>query len=389
MDKLKELIYNIMNTEFVNAVISNKRNKSSMTDKVKLRHIIMKETDLVQITEYVNTKVIHKNMDFDEAASYILDSMNNQFKQCQINTEKMTYNILVNKKGHAAIKSKPFENRPCTKDYVHNKSKNYLLPEGEPVDFLVELGVMNKEGYVLKAKYDKFRQINRFLQFIDDIVTKLPSKQEVKIIDFGCGKSYLTFAIYYFLKFKKGLDVNITGLDLKQDVIETCNSLARKLNYDKLEFLNGDIADYAADDNVDMVVTLHACDTATDYAIAKAVSWNARVIMSVPCCQHEINKQIQSDLLNPVLKYGILKERMAALITDGIRAELLRENGYDAQIIEFIDMEHTPKNLLIRAVRKNISIKVKEDTEQNSKDMLEKLLRELNLNPTLKKLLAK
>lgn len=389
MDKLKELIYNIMNTEFVNAVISNKRNKSSITDKVKLRHIIMKETDLVQLTEYVNTKVIHKNMDFDEAATYILDSMNNQFKQCQINTEKMAYSILVNKKGHAAIKSRPSQNNPCTKDYVHNKSKNYLLPEGEPVDFLVELGVMNKDGYVLKAKYDKFRQINRFLQFIDDIVTKLPSKREVKIIDFGCGKSYLTFAIYYFLKFKKEIDVNITGLDLKQDVIETCNALARKLNYDKLEFLNGDIADYAVDDNVDMVVTLHACDTATDFAIAKAVSWNARVIMSVPCCQHEINKQIQSDLLNPVLRYGILKERMAALITDGIRAELLRGNGYDAQIIEFIDMEHTPKNLLIRAVRKNISIKVKEDTEQNSKYMLEKLLNELNLNPTLKKLLAK
>lgn len=389
MDKLEELILNVMNTEFVNAVISNKRNKSYEIDKVKLRHIIMKDTDAVQVTEYIGTKVIHKNIDFTKAASYILESMNGQFKQCQINTEKMTYNILVSKKGQAAIKSKPSQNSICSKDYEHNKTKNYLLPEGEPVDFLVELGVMNKEGYVIKSKYDKFRQINRFLQFIDDIAARLPSKREVKIIDFGCGKSYLTFAIYYFLKFKKGLDINITGLDLKADVIENCNALAEKLGYDKLKFLNGDIADYSGTDNVDMVVTLHACDTATDYAIAKAVSWNAKVIMSVPCCQHEINKQIQSDLLNPVLKYGILKERMSALITDGIRAELLRENGYDAQIIEFIDMEHTPKNLLIRAVRKNTLIKTKSDRDIDDKGGIEEMIKELHLSPTLKKLLAK
>lgn len=273
----------------------------------------------------------------------------------------------------------------------HNKKKNYLLPEGESVDFLVELGVMNNEGYVIKAKYDKFRQINRFIEFVEDVVKKLPAKREVKIIDFGCGKSYLTFALYYYLKVKKQMDVNITGLDLKADVIEKCNNLAKKLGYEKLEFLNGDIANYEGTDSVDMVVTLHACDTATDYALAKAVKWNARVIMSVPCCQHEINRQIKNDLLNPVLKYGILKERMSALITDGIRAGLLEENGYDTQILEFIDMEHTPKNLLIRAVRRNLSIGMKEgktvsDREKNSAGLIE-MMNELHVTPTLAGLL--
>lgn len=386
MEKLEELLRNIVNAEFVNAAISNKRNKSDTIEKIKFRHIRVRGEDLIQATEYINDKVFHKNMDFREAESYILDSMNGRFKQCMINTENMTYNILVSKKGQVTIKSKSCKS---ITNYSHNKSKNYLLPEGEPVDFLVELGVMNKEGYVLKTKYDKFRQINHFLKFIDDIVPKLPSKQEVKIIDFGCGKSYLTFAIYYFLKVIKGLDVNITGLDLKEDVIERCNALAGRLGYEKLEFLNGDIADYTGTDSVDMVVTLHACDTATDYAIAKAVSWNAKVIMSVPCCQHEVNKQIENDMLNPVLRYGVLKERMSALITDGIRAELLRENGYDTQVIEFIDMEHTPKNLMIRAVRKNLTLKVRNDTTVNSTDNLENMLHELNLNPALKKLLAK
>lgn len=388
MEKLEELISNVINGDFISAVISGRRNKSTETQKIKFRHIIIKGTAYIQATEYINTLVIHKNMDFEEAALYILNAMKDTFKQCQIKTHNMEYNILVSKKGRVTIKSRNADNAADIAIH-HNKAKNYLLKEGQPVDFLVELGVMNKEGYVIKAKYDKFRQINHFLQFIDDIVTTISSKQEVKIIDFGCGKSYLTFAIYYFLKEIKGLDVNITGLDLKEDVIEKCNNLAKKLGYDKLEFLNGNIADYNGTDSVDMVVTLHACDTATDYAIAKAVEWNAKVIMSVPCCQHELNSQINNDLLNPVLKYGILKERMSALITDGIRANLLNENGYEAKIIEFIDMEHTPKNLLIRAVRKNLSIRLKSDKGDNDTESLERLIKELNVEPTLKKLLAK
>lgn len=226
-----------------------------------------------------------------------------------------------------------------------------VLKEGTAVPFLVDLGVMNREGKIHNTSYDKFKQINRFLEFIEDILPALSREREITILDFGCGKSYLTFARYYYLKELKGYDVNIIGLDLKEDVIKKCNGLAGKYGYDKLHFLHGDIADYEGLQKVDMVVTLHACDKATDYALAKAVEWDAQVILSVPCCQHELNSQIHNELLEPVLKYGILKERISALLTDGIRAELLESQGYSTQILEFIDMEHTPKNLLIRAVK--------------------------------------
>lgn len=210
---------------------------------------------------------------------------------------------------------------------------------------------MTKEGKIVRTRYDKFRQINRFLEFVEDILPQLPSGREITILDFGCGKSYLTFAMYYYFCELKKLDVNIIGLDLKEDVIAICNGLAEKYGYKKLHFYQGDIASYTGRDEVDMVVTLHACDTATDYALEKAVKWNAKVILSVPCCQHELNRQIANKELYPIMDYGILKERMAALLTDGIRAKLLENAGYETQILEFIDMEHTPKNLLIRAVK--------------------------------------
>ena len=233
----------------------------------------------------------------------------------------------------------------------HNRKKQYILEEGTMVPFLRDLGVMTEEGKIVRTKFDKFRQINRFLEFIEDILPALSREREVTILDFGCGKSYLTFAMYYYLKELKKYDVHIIGLDLKEDVIRKCNGLAEKYGYEKLHFLCGDIAEYEGVQKVDMVVTLHACDKATDYALAKAVEWDAQVILSVPCCQHELNDQIQNKLLSPVLKYGLLKERMSALLTDGIRAELLESKGYSTQILEFIDMEHTPKNLLIRAVK--------------------------------------
>ena len=261
---------------------------------------------------------------------------------------------------------------------THNRVKQYILKENIPVPFLIDLGVMNKEGRIITQKYDKFRQINRFLEFIQDILPKLDQKKEVTILDFGCGKSYLTFAMYYYLRELKGYDVNIIGLDLKTDVIQKCNHLAEKYGYEKLHFYQGDIADYEGVSAVDMVVTLHACDTATDYALAKAVEWGAKVILSVPCCQHEVNRQIRNETLEPVLKYGILKERMSALFTDGIRANLLESMGYETQILEFIDMEHTPKNLLIRAVKTD-----------NKKDIkkAENLMRALNISPSLERLL--
>ena len=253
--------------------------------------------------------------------------------------------------------------------------------------FLVELGVQTAEGKVVKAKYDKFRQINRYLEFVRDILPALPREgRPLKIIDFGCGKSYLTFALYYYLKIMNQYDICVIGLDLKKDVIENCQALADKLGYDSLKFQVGDIGSYENDtERVDMVVTLHACDTATDHALAKAVRWNARVILSVPCCQHELNRQISCDALSPVLKYGLIKERMAALLTDAVRADLLEEYGYDTQILEFIDMEHTPKNILIRAVKKN---HIKYHAGVKRHEELVQMERFLHISPTLQRLLT-
>ncbi len=381
MEELNSLLKEIIGDDFIDAVISNRSDKNNKKSKVLLRNIELKGKRYVQITEYVANKVIHKNLSYEDTVQYMKETLEKEFKQCEVHHTEKNINILISKKGKVTIKTKLQTN--CKNvDLSHNKTKNYLIPDGEPVDFLIELGVMNQDGYIIKAKYDKFRQINRFLEYINDIVDKLPSKRQISIIDFGCGSSYLTFAMYYFLRELKGLDVNITRLDLKEDLIVKCNKLACKLSYDNLKFENGDIADYTGCDSVDMVVTLHACDVATDYALAKAIQWNARVILSVPCCQHEVNRQIQNDLLQPVLKYGILKERMSALITDGIRAELLEKCGYDTQILEFIDMEHTPKNILIRAVRKHISL----DNKQSNGDVF-RLMEELHLNPKLKKLL--
>ena len=287
--------------------------------------------------------------------------------------------MLSSKKGKLTVKYRKLTEQRKQKDLSHNRSKSYILKEGECVDFLVDLGVMTKDGKVVKAKYDKYRQINRFLEFIEDIIPQLDKSSEQTIIDFGCGKSYLTFAMYYYLKVLKGYDIRIVGLDLKEDVIEKCNLLSKKYGYDKLKFLVGDIASYEDVTKVDMVVTLHACDTATDYALAKAVKWGAKVILSVPCCQHEANTMIKNELLSPVFSYGILKERMAAIFTDAVRTNLLEEAGYQTQILEFIDMEHTPKNLLIRAVytgRKNLQ----------AGEKVRLMEKELNLNLTLNKL---
>lgn len=261
---------------------------------------------------------------------------------------------------------------------MHNRKKHYILEEGIPVPFLIDLGVQTAEGRIVHARYDKFRQINRFLEFVQDILPQMEKGRELTILDFGCGKSYLTFALYYYLKILNGYDIRVIGLDLKEDVIARCNALAEKYGYDKLTFLTGDIADYEGVSKVDMVVTLHACDTATDYALEKALEWDAKVILSVPCCQHELNKQMENEILKPVLKYGLIKERIAALVTDALRAGRLEEAGYQVQILEFIDMEHTPKNLLIRAVHTG---------KKRDGEALKHMMKALHVQPSLEKLL--
>ncbi len=357
--QVEETVRNCIDQQLIRVIISNPREKSEGSiSKVKMRPVLLNGEIRYQATEYIGSQVIHKNFTDSEAVEYILRMVEHSFKQCEIAGKDVTAGILVSKKGKVTVNVRKNKLQQISMKQEetllqHNRTKNYILKEGIPVPFLIDLGVMNRQGDIVKSRYDKFRQINRFLEFIRDVEGELPKNREITIIDFGCGKSYLTFAVYYYLHELKGLDVSITGLDLKKDVIEKCNRLSNSYGYDKLIFKPGDIAEYTGQDSVDMVITLHACDTATDYALYKAVSWNSKVILSVPCCQHELNKQIHNKTMQPVLNYGIIKERMAALMTDAIRAEVLKLKGYRTDILEFIDMEHTPKNLLIRAVRSN------------------------------------
>lgn len=377
--ELSELLNSALTGELSGITISNVKN-SDLGEKIKIRPVLLKDQLKFQVTFYRGTKVIHKNYEKKELLTDIPLWLGEYFKQMQAEYGDMQASVLVSKKGKVTIKTK---RTGCKKQAVleHNRKKKYILEKGKPVPFLVDLGVMSQNGKIIHAKYDKFKQINRYLEFVDDILEQLPKDREVTIVDFGCGKSYLTFALYYFLRELNGYQVSIIGLDLKEDVIEHCNKLSKKYGYqDKLKFYVGDIAGYNALKSVDMVVTLHACDTATDYALAKAVGWGAQVILSVPCCQHEVNKQLQNDMLAPVLKYGLIKERMAALMTDAIRAQLLEEQGYQVQVMEFIDMEHTPKNILIRAVK---------DKKAGRNQKLDNCMKELHVQPTLSGLLER
>lgn len=375
---ITQLLDICISDKLIDMVISGQKNKSEdKAVKVRIRPVILKNEIEYQVSEFVGRKVLHSNHSAADVKKKIIDYMTEDFKQAQINMTDAAATILSSKSKTLTCKYKKAGQLKAQRDLSHNRTKKYIIQEGKPVAFMIDLGVMGQDGKIIRTRYDKFRQINRFLEYIEDILPRLDKERELTIIDFGCGKSYLTFAMYYYLKELKGYNIRIIGLDLKADVIEHCNELRTRYGYDKLDFYVGDIATYKDVDKVDMVVTLHACDTATDYALAKAVKWGAEVILSVPCCQHEANRTIKSDILSPVMDYGILKERMAAIVTDAARAKLLTANGYDTQILEFIDMEHTPKNLLIRAVKSS-----KEDisAREKTKDMLEALNLELTID---------
>ena len=386
MENLTKIINNyIENDEKILTMIASNSRDREKIQKLKVRPVLKKEELWYQAESFVGTKVFHKNIPGNELADFVADAMKNDFKQLEAKTECHSLTVLVSKKGKVTIKEKAAAvSSTDAQPLSHNRTKQYILPQDKPVPFLVELGVQTPDGKIVNAKYDKFRQINRYLEFVRDILPALAYEEgkTLNIIDFGCGKSYLTFALYYYLKVMNKYDIRVTGLDLKKDVIAKCQALADKFGYDGLKFFVGDIGAYEGATEVDMVVTLHACDTATDYALAKAVGWNAKVILSVPCCQHELNRQIKCPELAPVLKYGIIKERMAALMTDAIRANLLESRGYDTQLLEFIDMENTPKNLLIRAVKKECM------RYKTAATQLKELEQFLNVRPTLETLLT-
>jgi len=379
MEELRTLLKENLNKDFITAVLSNPRDKE-LAAKVKVRPLLHKDQLVFQVETFRNNQAFHENLEKSVAEDKLYEHMQNM-KQMQFETRKFVFSVLISKKGKVTIKKKAQKCQDVKADLSHNRKKQYILEEGMKVPFLQDLGVMTQEGKIVRTRFDKFRQINRFLEFVEDILPQLPKDRELTILDFGCGKSYLTFAMYYYLHEMKKYDIRIIGLDLKSDVIRHCNQLSEKYGYKKLVFLEGNIADYTGCNEVDMVVTLHACDTATDYALEKAVGWNAKVILSVPCCQHELNRQMDSEILKPLMKHGLIKERMAALVTDALRAEYLEREGYHVQILEFIDMEHTPKNILIRAVRT--------DKKAENDEVIRRCEEFLHVSPTLGRILNK
>ncbi len=364
-------------------IISKPANKSEEYKKI----VIEKKESYFQVAAYTQKQVFHENIRTEELGSYLKTTVSGFYLQVNAWDETTEYILLISKKGKVTYqKKKKKETDAMPKMQTsHNRKKKYILEEGTPIAPLVDMGIFTTEGKVVRSMYDKFRQINRFLEMIEDEVADYPYPH-LNIIDFGCGKSYLTFILYYYFTEILHREVHIVGLDLKADVIRNCNAAARKYGYENLHFEIGDINGYQADFPVDMVVTLHACDTATDYALYNAICWNAKMIFSVPCCQHELNSQIKTEEYSLLTRYGIIKERFSALATDAIRADLLEACGYKTQLLEFIDFAHTPKNILIRAVQKKV---VPRSVKENYLRELERTVEEFHFKPTLYELLKK
>ena len=338
-----------------------------------------------QIEKYTEKQVFHENVSAEEACDRCCGLFSEGFSQLNAKGESREFALALSKKGKILFSKKQVQQtEQIAEENCHNRKKNYIIPEDKPFPALVDMGVFTKDGKVAKPMYDKFRQINRFTEIIDDAVRERGlSGKKLKIVDFGCGKSYLTFVLYHYFTEILGAEVDMLGLDLKADVIEKCNAAAERYGYRNLRFEMGDISGASVQGKVDMVVTLHACDTATDYALHNAVMRNADMIFSVPCCQHELNSQMKSDKLSLLTRYGIIKERTAALCTDAIRANLLEYCGYRTQLLEFVDFEHTPKNILIRGVKRSGSPRGREQYLAEA----ENLMKEFSFEPTLYKLL--
>lgn len=351
MDKVFKILDEVVSSEkLIYAVFSNvRKGVPKEFNKLKIKPVLIKNQKMLQFEYEYDKKVKHENLSDVQSIDIAFGLIKTYFKQAMIYTLDADYQVLVSKKGVAKVLEKaPSRN---TFDLSHNRKKNYIIEENKPCNFLYALGIMNDQGRVINKKYDKFRQINRYLEMIADCVPHLDTSSKIQIVDFGCGKAYLTFAMYHYLVEMQGLDVDIIGLDLKKDVIDYCNTLTAKFNYDNLHFVQGDIKNFEGLKKVNMVVSLHACDTATDESLAKAITWDADVILAVPCCQHELFKKIHNPVMETMEKHGLIKERLSSLVTDSLRANALEIMGYNTQVLEFIDMEHTPKNILIRAYK--------------------------------------
>lgn len=373
--------------DLIKLVLADKRKKSQLCSRVTVRPVQLDGTRRYQFTFQLEKKVIHENLTATEAAVRCHGLLCTTFKQLNAVFTDTEVQVLAAKPEKPRITCKTTACRPPAA-LAHNHAKRYILPEDQPCAFLQRLGVMDETGRVVKKHYDKFRQINRYLEIIADVyptlIAAVPADRPLRIIDFGCGKAYLTFAIYHYLHEIRQQQVEIIGLDLKQDVIDFCQQIATDLHAEGLHFRIGDIADYT-NDYADMVVTLHACDTATDYALINAVSWHAPVILSVPCCQHELFSQMQNDLHQPILKYGILRDRLTEYLTDGLRALKLEASGYDVAMIEFTSLQHTARNIMLKAVKPAVCPNTK---TQQAQQQYEALCAFYHVHPTIDKLPA-
>lgn len=385
MEELLKYLEQILTHDITKIVISKPASKSEEYKKITIE----RKKENYQIAKYTEKQVFHENVSKEDLAQRCVELTKAHFQQINAWSETYEHMIMISRKGKCSYKKRLLKEaeRKATEqsaiEQTHNRKKNYIIEEGTIVPPLVDMGIFTKEGKVVHSMYDKFKQINRFIEIIDDAVGDM-SAESINIIDFGCGKSYLTFILYYYLTEIRNIKANIIGLDLKADVIEKCNTAAARYGYSGLRFELGDINGFSAPFDVDMVITLHACDTATDYALYNAIKWNAKMIFSVPCCQHELNKQIAPENLSILSHYGIIKERFSALATDAIRGELLEYVGYKTQLLEFVDFAHTPKNILIRAVRKPI---VPKSVKNKTHAEIDALMKEFHFEPTLYRLL--
>ncbi|ATD55711.1 class I SAM-dependent methyltransferase [Clostridium chauvoei] len=382
MEDLKKAIHEIIEDNIIKIVVSNKMNKDVEYNKINFTlKENSKKKNYYQVEKYTDKQVFHENIEVNELEKKLVKYVSSNYKQVGAWSKETTFDLKISKKGKVHLGKKRSSNIKLV-NKGHNKEKNYILKEGMIIEPLIDLGVFTKEGKVINSKYDKYKQINRFVEIIDDEIKKNDYK-ELTILDFGCGKSYLTFVLYYYFVEIKKINVKMIGLDLKEYVIKKCNEIAKRYKYENLHFELGDINGFKYNNKVDMVITLHACDTATDYALYNAIKWNSKMIFSVPCCQHEFNSQIKTEDLSILTKYGIVQERISALMTDSVRANLLEVLGYKTQLLEFIDIAHSPKNILIRASKANIS----KDKRSKSLTEVTTLMKEFNLNPTLFNLL--
>lgn len=381
MEELKRTLEEVFKNEIIKIVISNKVKKDEKYNKIAINLKENNKNKFYQIEKFTDKQVFHENIKINEISDKVSELIFGNYKQMTAWSNNEIFDLKISKKGKIFLGKKKNDNSKIVAK-GHNKEKNYILKEGMIIEPLIDLGVFTKQGKVVNSKYDKYKQINRFIEIIDDEIKKNDYK-ELTILDFGCGKSYLTFVLYYYFVKIKNINVKMIGLDLKEDVIKKCNDIAKRYNYENLHFELGDINGFKYNNKVDMVITLHACDTATDYALYNAIKWNSKMIFSVPCCQHEFNSQMKANELSILTKYGIVQERVAALMTDSVRANLLECMGYKTQLLEFIDIAHSPKNILIRASKNNIS----KEKKEKSLNEVNNLIRTFNFNPTLYNLL--